>query len=183
MNAKKVTSRRQRERSQDDFVAILGEAERGDDRTTAIVAAAHVETNLARAILVRFRTLTTSDEDRIFENRGLLCDFSSKIEAGFLLNIYGPLAREDLDRIRQIRNRFAHDLEIRDFDHPDIAGRCGAFHAQRYLDNLARPRHPTPPTCREIFRQTAAHFGARFDLEARHQHVPPQGLALVVPEY
>lgn len=183
MATKKVTSRRQRERSEEDFVAILGEAECGDDRTSAIVAAAHVEANLARALLTRFRALTTDEEDRIFEDRGILGDFASKIELGYLLNMYGPLVREDLDRLRQIRNRFAHDLEIRDFNHSEIARRCDALHSRRFLDALARPKHPSPPTRREVFRQTAAHFGARFDLETHHRHIPAQGAALIVPEY
>lgn len=183
MATRKFSSRRQRERSEEDFVAILGEAERGDDRTTAIVAAAHVEANLARALLNRFRTLTTDDENRIFDDRGILCDFASKIELGYLLNVYGHLVREDLNQLRHIRNRFAHDLEVRDFDHPEIARRCDALHARRFLDALARPKHPVQPTRREIFRETAAHFGARFDLETHHRHRPPQGAVIIVPEY
>jgi hypothetical protein len=183
MNAKKAAPRKQRNRPQEDFVSILSEMEQGDNRTTAIVAAALVENNLALAIMARLRGLTDIDQKRIFENRGILSDFSLKIEAGYLLNIYGHLVREDLDKIRQIRNQFAHHLEIRDFDHPEVAGKCDSLNALRFLENLARPRQPTPPTRREIFRQTAAHLGARFDLEARSGHQLPPGTALIGPEY
>lgn len=167
----------------EDFMTILAEMDASDHRSAAIVAAAFVENNLALAIMARLRRLDAAEQEHLFENRGTISDFASKIDLGFALNIYGPLVRDDLDCIRQIRNRFAHYLDIRDFDHPNVSTFCDALNGRRYLDDLARPRQPELPTRREVFLIVASHFGARFDLESKSTHTPPGGAALVAPDY
>jgi hypothetical protein len=75
--------------------------------------------------------------------------FAGKINMSFTLNIYDKLARDELllHNIRAIRNRFAHHLEVRDFDHPEVAGKCDNLNGPTYIY-----RRPTqePRTRREI---------------------------------
>ena len=100
-----------------DFVTILSEMNDVSDRAAAIVSASFVENNLALALIAIFRRLRNEEEKHIFENRGILSDFAGKIVLGYAIEIYESLAKLDLDNIRRIRNKFAHDLEVRDFDH------------------------------------------------------------------
>jgi hypothetical protein len=172
-----------RNQQQDNFVAILREMDSPDNRTSAIVAAAFIENNLALAIMARFRQLQLAEHKDIFENRGVLADFMCKIDIGFALDIYGPFVRDDLHRIRSIRNKFAHYLEIRDFDHPEVASLCDNLNARRFLDSLTRPKGRTTPTRKAAFLDTAAHLAARFDLERLQGRRPVAGGAGITPEY
>jgi hypothetical protein len=171
-----------RNQQQDNFAAILHEMDSPDNRTSAIVAAAFIENNLALAILARFRQLHLNEQKEIFENRGVLADFTCKIDIAFALDVYGPLVRDDLHRIRTIRNKFANYLEVRDFDHPEVASLCDNLSARRFLDSLTRPKGQTP-TRKDAFLDTAAHLAARFDLERLQVRRPVAGGARITPEY
>jgi hypothetical protein len=107
-------SRTLRNRALNNYLPVIQEMEIADDRTAAIVAASLVENNLALVIIRRFRqSLEDTDIKRLFDNRGaVLATFSNKIDMGFALNLYDNLVRDDLDRIREIRNRFAHLVEL-----------------------------------------------------------------------
>lgn len=50
--------------------------------------------------------------------------FSAKIELGFAIGIYGPETKARLDRIRNIRNVFAHRSLPLDFSHPTLKAEC-----------------------------------------------------------
>jgi hypothetical protein len=164
-----------------DFVAILHEMDNSDNRTCAIVAAALIENNLATAISARLRLLDAKEQKKLFEDRGVLATFSAKIDIGFALNIYDGLVRHDLDQIRSIRNRFAHYLEVRDFDHPDVASFCDGLHGSKHLTHAAG--REVPANRKERFLDVAAHLGARFDIEKKNESRPPEPVARVVPEY
>jgi hypothetical protein len=160
---------------------IFHELDTANDRTTAIVGAAFVENGLALVILSRLRILDDSEQKQLFDNNdSVLATFAGKIDMGFALNIYGKLVRDDLHNIRAIRNRFAHHLEVRDFDHPEVAGKCDNLNGPKYIDR--RPRQ-APRTRRDCYTDTVAHFGARFDLELKERHTPPEPIARIVPDY
>jgi hypothetical protein len=164
-----------------DFAAILHEMDNSDNRTCAIVAAALIENNLAMAISARLRILEAKEQKKLFEDRGVLSTFSAKIDIGFALNIYSGIVRHDLDQIRSIRNRFAHYLEIRDFDHPEVAHFCDRLQGLKHLSWAAG--REIPLNRKERFLQVAAHLGARFDIEKRNESRPAEPIARVVPEY
>lgn len=99
-----------------DWAFIVREMDGGDDRTRAIVAAAYVENNLALAVLSRTRPLDEKGQKYLYDlEHAALSDFASKIDLGWALNLYDEKVREDLHRIRKIRNKFAHELDVRDF--------------------------------------------------------------------
>lgn len=79
-----------------------------DDLHTAIIAVSIVEAHLQKLLISRLKKSDKEFINRLFENRGPLGDFNSKIlvaEAFGLLT--GPLANE-LHILRSIRNTFAH---------------------------------------------------------------------------
>lgn len=53
--------------------------------------------------------------------------FSARIKVGRALGLYGPLLEKKLNRIREIRNQFAHALVPLDFSHELVARECEAF--------------------------------------------------------
>jgi Mannitol repressor len=100
------------------------------DHAIALMGASIAEKALEVAILSQFVDLSTDERQRLFDydKRGPLSDLSAKIKIGYAIGIYGKSTREDLDKVRQIRNAFAHTLQLVTFDTPTIADLCASLH-------------------------------------------------------
>ena len=85
-----------------------------DDRTIAIIAATIVEARL-RAVLENSFLRDENIEDQFFKSTGPLGMFSNKIDLAFLLGLLTKEAHRDLKTMKDIRNKFAHNLEVKDF--------------------------------------------------------------------
>jgi DNA-binding MltR family transcriptional regulator len=100
---------------------IIDEIEKAGDRAAAILAASMIEDRLEKAV----KTFLHEDKEitpAMFEGLGPLASFSAKARMGFVLGIYGEPMLKTLNRIGQIRNRFAHELEVNSFTHPKVSG-------------------------------------------------------------
>lgn len=102
----------------------LKQARREADRSIAIVQVTVVEEHL-RSAIERYFPGRHSDPkviDRMFDpmQYGPLGSFASRVDIAFALGIVGSGARKALKLIAEIRNKFAHQLEIHSFDHPDV---------------------------------------------------------------
>lgn len=117
----------------EDFEKALNELDTESPRAAAVLAATWLEDILRLALLYKMRTLSDEDEDRLFLGTGPLSSFSTKIQLGYALSIYGPKSRHDLDSIREIRNAFAHVRAPISFDTKEIAARCASFHCLKIL--------------------------------------------------
>ena len=98
--------------------ALENESARG----AAILAAAHFEHYLTRAIEDQFIEFNKKVRDRIF--RQAVRSFSEKINMGFDLGLYDSDTQEDLHRIRQIRNEFAHSHGPLEFGDEPVSVLC-----------------------------------------------------------
>lgn len=78
------------------------------DRSAALVCVALVERALEKAILTRFIKLSLRARKELFDSRGPLSSFYSKTRMGLALGLFGTKGVKELDRIREIRNVFAH---------------------------------------------------------------------------
>jgi hypothetical protein len=98
----------------------------GDDRGVVLVAVALVEQLLEDAILCRCVRQYEEQplRDKLFggtpESGGALTTFAAKITMGHALGLYGNHVRQDLDRLRKIRNVFAHAKTKLSFTSPAI---------------------------------------------------------------
>lgn len=103
------------------------------DRTLAIVSASVPEHSLQVAILAKFVPLSSEDQSMLFDgNRnGPLATFATKIRLAFALGIVGPMTREDIERVRIIRNAFAHSMFDIHFSSPEIVDICNGFKVQK----------------------------------------------------
>jgi hypothetical protein len=105
-----------------------------DDRGTILVSVALVEQLIEDAILAK--CLKKFDNkpyrDRLFsgtpELGGAVTTLSGKITLAHALGIFGPLAREDLDRLRKIRNAAAHAKTSLRFNSRVIKDAVSFFH-------------------------------------------------------
>ncbi|NYT28894.1 hypothetical protein [Rhizobium sp. WYCCWR 11128] len=100
------------------------QARREADRSIAIVHVTVVEEQLRSAIERYFPGMHSDPQaiDRLFDpmRYGPLSTFTARVDIAFALGIVGSGACKALKLIAQIRNKFAHKLEIHSFDHPDV---------------------------------------------------------------
>ena len=122
---------------------INGQTARG----AAIAGTAYLDLLLRRALEKQMRP-DVSLQDILFQNRGALQDFSARITVAFAFKIIGPGAYLDLCRLRDIRNAFAHSIEVFDFDRDDISEICKNLW---YPANVHYIGRATPKTARGLF--------------------------------
>ena len=89
------------------------------DRSVAIIGGTIVELTLMAA-LKTFLHPNEKITKELFKTTGALGAFSTKIDLGFLIGLYGHEAHRDLITMKDIRNRFAHNLSVRDFNTQQI---------------------------------------------------------------
>lgn len=106
------------------FQSALAGARQEADRSIAIVQGAVTEEGLRMALESYFPGGTTQPDvvNRLFDpmKNGPLSNFGAKVDVAFALGILGNSARGTLKRVAEIRNLFAHRLDIGSFDHDDI---------------------------------------------------------------
>jgi hypothetical protein len=92
--------------------AIKGLA-KSDDRTAAIIGATVVEARLRSALEKRFQR-DEKIEKEFFRSSGAMGSFSAKIDLAFLMGSLTKDAWHDLDLMKDIRNKFAHRIDVLD---------------------------------------------------------------------
>jgi hypothetical protein len=119
------------------------ENEKQTDRAVAVIGAAYVDLVLRDAIAAKLLPDPNLMAE-LFENRGPLQDFGSRIHVVFALGSCGPAAYHDLRAIKDIRNAFAHSAEAMDFNHKDVARLCGTLWYPQTISVAGRPSPQTP---------------------------------------
>jgi hypothetical protein len=120
-----------RDLSDTEFEAAVEEFHAGSDRVAAIMGAALVEDSLIGAIDSCLKD--ASDRNALFYDQGApFGTFKARILAGKALGLFKEKIAQDLDRIRDIRNQFAHALLSFNFDTPEIVNACSKMGEYRY---------------------------------------------------
>jgi hypothetical protein len=107
--------------TQRQIQAIADEIEKQTDRGAAIVPASLLDNMLENLIAARLIVQSSKRRKALFRQYAPLHSFSAKIELGFALGLFNNERRESLELIREVRNKFAHNLEATSFDHSEIA--------------------------------------------------------------
>lgn len=121
VSLKKLTKRRP---TREELLELNRKLSKLDDHAASIVAATLVETALEDCILSKLRPLSAVERAELFDGDGPIATFAAKVKLGYALSLYGPPARDDLMRIKNIRNAFAHARTLITFDTPEIATTC-----------------------------------------------------------
>jgi hypothetical protein len=134
----------------------LNEMAGSNDRTCAIVSLACLENNLVLAIMSRLRKLNETEQNKLFDS--LLSSFSRQVEIALALDLFNHKIKSDLETLNKIRNRFAHHLEVSNFDHQEVASLCDALTYGKADEKALRRK----TTRREKFDATIEHLSVRF---------------------
>jgi DNA-binding MltR family transcriptional regulator len=105
----------------------LDDAKKEGDRSAAIVGAALLEGVLERYIVKRLTHHDKATLDALFENRGPLSDFYSKIVIAKAFGVVSTRMADEMQRIRRIRNVFAHAIIEINFKTKEIGNEVREF--------------------------------------------------------
>jgi hypothetical protein len=112
-----------------EAVAAWEEVVNGADRSAALVATAMLDRHLESAIKRSMREdLSSSELNDLFDGIAPLATAGSKVRLAYALSIIGPVTRDDLNTVFEIRNVFAHAPIIIDFNTPEIENKCYKLH-------------------------------------------------------
>jgi hypothetical protein len=156
--------------------AVLALERLKEDRSVAVMAGALVDYWLGRAILTRLREMDSKEQDAMLDGNGFgpLSTFHAKIWIGYSVGLYASEARDDLLKIKRVRNLFAHADEEIEFAGGDVAKLCMGLVAPKYLAKSAmKPERQSP---RDRYLDTIHHLTAGFSIytraPARRPHAP-----------
>ncbi len=122
-------AKREPDRERSGFDHFLAEVFGASERAGAIVSAAQIEDTLAEAIKGRLREMNAGDIGVLFSGLASpLNSFHAKIHLGFALALYDQAVREDLQVVKDVRNRFAHHIPAKSFDDEIIKKLCEKLH-------------------------------------------------------
>jgi hypothetical protein len=145
-----------------------------DDRTAAILGGSMLENELALLIMSRLRRLTRAEHTRVFDREGApLWTFHDKIEMGYALRLYGPAIRDELHRIRRIRNKFAHHLSVRKFGSPQLKDEMDALQGAHWVYWFTAEEEDRPSTKAFVFARSLIDLQVRFERERKTPRPPP----------
>lgn len=115
-------------------------------RTTAIVGGAILDDCLGRLIGDRLPTEGETKRKLFKPPGGVFSSFDAKIKVAYAMGILSKVAFQDITKIAEIRNLFAHRLDIADFEHPDVRPLCNKL--QLVETNVFTGKIPesAPPT-------------------------------------
>jgi hypothetical protein len=117
-----------------EMAEIISSLQSMEDRASALVLASIIDLMLERAILRKFTYLSKEKRDAIFRNPNApLSSMSAKISIVSALGCLGNEPRAQLERIRSIRNAFAHTVMGVTFDTPVISKECDKLNPQALL--------------------------------------------------
>jgi hypothetical protein len=97
------------------------------DRGAALIGGSMAENALETIIRTHLIPLGNDKLDELFGFESPIGSFSSKIKISFAFGFIEAKMRDDYDRIREIRNAFAHCKVFINFNTPEILNSCYGF--------------------------------------------------------
>jgi hypothetical protein len=106
-----------------EITDVSDELMKGDDRSTALVRSAYLQTAL-ELLLREFMVDDAKAVDKLFGDNWPLGTFSSCIAIAYCTGLIGPKTRKSMDTIRSIRNDFAHTHAKLSFENQSFVDQC-----------------------------------------------------------
>ena len=122
------------------FIDILDDLEKDGPRGAVLLGHALLESAMRDLLVSRMMPLSKREDDALFGGYGPLSTMAARISVARAFNIISKEARQNLDTIRQIRNRFAHTDRRIDFDDPKVVALCEKLAIQTRLPKDATAR-------------------------------------------
>lgn len=108
------------------------------DRAVAVLSAAFLDHELE--VLLRRFLRAVKATDSLFDPMQPLSSFSSRTKFSYVLGLIDSRSYRDLNRVRKVRNSFAHDRTPRTFDEAGIAKIVTELEFPKLLDEYRRPK-------------------------------------------
>lgn len=116
----------------DDFDALISSLSEMDARGAALIIASILDNYLEHAISTSFIEIGATKFNALFRDRQApFSSFGNKIRVAHALGVFNDEIRAQLDRIRSIRNAFAHTVQAIDFNHPVVAIECNKLNPSK----------------------------------------------------
>ena len=139
--------------SGDRFDQLFSELKHESDRGCILVGTSAVDDALKIALKRRLSTdehIRNKAVEPMFESMGPLSTFSARIKLAYAVGLIPRWIFEDLEKIRKIRNRAAHEHTAHSFDTPHVANLSealqGAGFALTRLETLDDRNQVSPET-------------------------------------
>jgi hypothetical protein len=129
--------------------AAFEQLSKDSDRAAGVVAGSVLEQRLREYLISTFpKTPKTNQCLKLFNPSGAFGSFSVKIDMACLFKLVNERSHHDLKIMKDIRNRFAHHVEIDSFDHSEVSDRCRSLQS---IDTWLRAPSPRELTELEAF--------------------------------
>jgi DNA-binding MltR family transcriptional regulator len=121
-----------------DMAAVRSELQSQSDRGAAIVGVALLDDKLRTILEFAFpNPLSKRQTKGLFGPTAPLGSYDAKVRLASALGLFADDLVHDLNILGRVRNKFAHDLSIREFADPAIAPFCELLNGYR-IESLAR---------------------------------------------
>jgi hypothetical protein len=131
--------------STDDIMRRLAMAQLASDYEASMLSASLLEYMLVQAITTKFIPLGKDHLNSLFSDAGNapLCTFAAKIKLAYALGIISIETRCQIERVKEVRNHFAHHKDRASFDEAIVRSECIKFKQYKAIpDNLKKVREP-----------------------------------------
>jgi DNA-binding MltR family transcriptional regulator len=175
------------ERIRQRYDEFFGSLSKESDRGCVLVAAAILDKYLEMLIRAEFSqdaTVVKRVINPLFKGQGPLASFWSKTQLAYSLDLIPEWMYEDLERIRELRNEFAHRYKAADFEDPAVVrlteklkGANYAIRSLRASSNAPKHRqsaHTSPPTAPVVTKKERVRFIITVSWIAGWMHPGPE---------
>ena len=108
-----------------EVFAIIDNIAKQEDREIVLIGAALLDDTLLEALKANFIKLSARESKSLDDD--VLSTFSAKIHVARAIGVISRKLYNDLERIRHLRNAFAHWSQRIDFSNLDVSKRCLAL--------------------------------------------------------
>jgi DNA-binding MltR family transcriptional regulator len=120
----------------EDELKAMAELSTDGPRGAIILGSALVEDLLRSVIHYHMRSLKVEEFNQLFTGTAPLTSFSARTKVAYAFNLIGPKTRDDLDKLRELRNAFAHSQIILTFDTPEVISQLNSFNCISTIDDI-----------------------------------------------
>ncbi len=115
-----------------DWDGFFKELQYESPRAAVIIACAFLDAQLRAILLNSFVDKKTSEE--LLESD--ISSFSSRIKTAYCMGLISESMFHDLNIIRKIRNKFAHQMHGYSFDEPEIVRWCNSLELAKMITDV-----------------------------------------------
>ncbi|HOE18860.1 MAG TPA: hypothetical protein PLX02_14300 [Syntrophorhabdaceae bacterium] len=156
----------------EDTKAVFETLNDGSDLACVLIGTSYLAELLASAIKVSF--IESSISEKLLDpQRGAVGGFATRADLAHCLGLINKDIYQDLIRIAEIRNMFAHKHLALDFGDGDVRKTCDELKAWRFVLLGEEEEFPVEPTPRQIqmrarnlFKLSAVFIGSRIHVDA-----------------